>query len=182
VTSTVSLSAPAYAAGTVVAADRPSPAWTLIKLRRDGLPPLRFSGRLIARYRGIAPRVALWHDLGLYRTAAASFVVEIVAQHLVPSPDIAPLEPSGFQVRPARCHAALFETLDGALTRLETHDAACDVCPGISAPALSFNDPSIPPALLVMQATALQGFCGDVVRRYKIGVGAMLADIGLRDV
>ncbi|MGD0106968.1 MAG: hypothetical protein ABSC06_23460, partial [Rhodopila sp.] len=141
-----------------------------------------FSGRLIARHRGIAPRVALWHDLALYRTAAASFAVEIVAQHMVPFPDITQPEPSGFQVRPARCHAALFETLDDALTLLETHDAACDVCPGISAPALSFNDPKIPFALLMMQATALQGFCADVVRRYRIGVGAMLADIGLRDV
>ena len=159
----------------------PSPP-RFIRLRRDGLPPLCFTGRMIARHDGRVPGAMLWHDIGLYRAATATYGVEIVAQLLVAAPDPAPLAPNGVHSRPTCCHAALFDTLDGALTALESHDASQDVCPGVSAPSLSLNDPATPPAMLLMQAAVLQGFCRDVVRRYRIGVGVLLADIGLQDV
>jgi hypothetical protein len=141
---------------------------SLIRLRRDGQTPLRFSGRLIARYDGKLARANLWHDLALYRSANGGYAVEIVAL-TAPS-------------RPARCHAASVETLDAALTLLETHDAAADICPGISTPALALDDPSVSPAALMLQAAVLQCVCSDVVRRYRIGVGAFLASLGLQDI
>jgi len=150
--------------------------WGLVRLRRDGTHPLRFSGRLIARHDGAARRATLWHDLALYRTEQACFVVEIVAQLLVAAPRCER------RIRPARCHAALFDTLDGALTRMESHDPSHDVCPGIAVPAFRLDDPAVPAAMLMMHAAALQGLCRDVERRYRIGVGVLLADIGLREV
>lgn len=158
--------------------DPAATACRLIRLRRDGLPPLRFSGRIIGRHDGSVRRATVWHDVALYRTAAAAFAVEIVAQLLT---DV-PVEAFGLQVRPVRCHAALFETLADALTALENHDASQDVCPGISGPSLSLNDASVPTAMLMTQAAVLQGLCRDVVRRYRIGVGVLLANIGLRDL
>lgn len=154
---------------------RPS-AWSLIRLRRDGLPPLRFRGRLIARHDGAVRRASLWHDLALYRTPEACFVVEIVAQCVVDQPR------PGCQVRPARCHAALFETLDAALSRMETHDPTQDICPGTALPEFRPDDPAISTVSLMMQAAVLRGLCGDVARRYRIGVGVLLAGIGLMEV
>ncbi len=174
--------APGPGLGAGRSVDGSTPPWSPVRLRRDGLPPLRFHGRVIARYDGKVPGATLWHDIALYQTAAAGFGIEIVAQLLLPGPE-APQDTSGAGlVRPARCHAAAFNRLEDALTSLECHDASRDICPGISAPSVSFGDPAVPPAMLVMQAAFLQGFCRDVVRRYRIGVGVLLADIGLRDV
>lgn len=153
-------------------ADHCAPGWNLIRLRRDGEHPLRFSGRLVDRHDGAVPRATMWHDIALYRTAAAGFAVEIVAQRLAPSGT----------TQPARCHAAMFDTLDEALVRMETHDPAQDVCPGIAVPAFRLDDPAMPAATLMMQAAALHGLCRDVARRYRIGVGVLLAGIGLREV
>jgi hypothetical protein len=104
----------------------------------------------------------------LYRSANGGYAVQIVA--LTPP------------TRPTRCHAAAVERLDAALTLLETHDAAADVCPGVSAPAVTLDDPSVSPAALMLQAASLQCACADVVRRYRIGVGAFLASLGLQDI
>jgi hypothetical protein len=162
--------------------DNSAAPWGLIRLRRDGLPPLRFHGRTIARHDGRLPGATLWHDIALYRTATAAFAIEVVAQLAVAVPHRAQPALGDCLVRPARCHAAMFDLLDDALTALECHDASRDVCPGISAPSVSFGDPDVSPAMLVMQAAFLQGFCRDVVRRYRIGIGVLLADIGLRNV
>jgi hypothetical protein len=73
------------------------------------------------------------------------------------------------------------ETLDDALTMLESHDPTSDICPGLSAPAPALADRTISPAVLSLQAAALQTVCDDVTRRYRIAVGAFLAGIALRD-
>ena len=140
----------------------------LIRLRRDGLPPLRFLGAIIARHDGYYPGATLWHDLGLYRTTSGDYVVEIVAR-----------QTRATSTGPTRCHAICQPTLDAALLVLETHDPAADLCPGLSAPAL--GDRSVPPVVLAQQAAALQATCHDVTRRYRMGVGAFLAGIAMRD-
>jgi hypothetical protein len=153
------------------------PPWNPIRLRRDGQRPLRFAGRLIARHEGWVPQVTLWHDIALYYTADAGYAVEIVAQlseHASGS--------ASSQARAAVCHAALCDTLDGAVYLLENHDPSLDVCPGISAPQLVFDDPMVPAATLALQAAALQVFCDSVVIRYRIGVGVMLAGIGQQEM
>lgn len=127
---------------------------------------MRFLGRLIARHQGPAGEAALWHDLALYRTANAGFAVEIVANL-----------PRGDTSHPMRCHAEMFDTLDGALTMLETHDPCRDICPGLSAPAPALIDPAVSPVRLAFLAAALQSACHDIGRRYRIAVGAFLAGI-----
>ncbi len=145
----------------------------LIRLRRDGAAPLRFDGRLIGRHDGCVPGAALWHDLALYRTAGGGYAAAILAV----------LRTQGCNPPHAvACHAALADTLDQALTWLETHDAAADICPGLSAPALSVDDPHLPPAALMLQAAALYCACQDVVRRYRIGVGAFLSSLGRLEI
>ncbi len=146
------------------------PGWGLIRLRRDGQPPLRFVGRLIDRHQAPVDGDTLQHDLALYLTAAPGFAVEIVARAA-----------RGDRSYPVRCHADLFDTLDGALTRLETHDPSRDICPGLSAPAPAFTDPAVSPARLALQAAALQSACQDISRRYGVAVGALLARIALSD-
>jgi hypothetical protein len=143
--------------------------WSLFRLRRDGMRPLCFSGRLIARHEGWLPRVTLWHDLAIYLTATGDYAIEIVAR-LGAGPGVA-------QSRPVRCHAALFDTFDAALTQLETHDASRDICPGIAAPSPDFGDPAMSPASLAIQAALLHGFCQAVVQRYGVGVGSFLHNI-----
>ena len=146
------------------------PGWSVIRLRRDGLPPLRFAGRLVARHGGRPASATLWHEYGLYRTVAAGYAAEIVAWAA---------QPEG--PRPTRCHAMLFDTLDAALSGFEEHDAARDICPGLAAPELACRVTETPPAGLAMQAAALRVSCQDVTRRYRIGVGAFLAGIATAD-
>lgn len=157
----------------------PAIGWSLIRLRRDGLQPLRFSGQLIAQYDGRLPATRLWHELALFRTVDARYVVKIVAWHRA-APD--PSRIAGSDIQAVRCHATLFETLDDALGLLENHNAVGDICPTTFAPALAAHDPAVPATTRLMQATMLQGFCEDVLRRYRIGVGALLAGIGLRAI
>jgi hypothetical protein len=144
----------------------------LIRLRRDGQRPLRFDGDLIARHNGIIPHAPLWHDLGLYHAACGGYAVEIVAWRAGPA------APGTV----ARCHAFLAPDLDAALARLEGHDAARDICPGLSAPNVRLDDPALSPTALVMQAAALHGLRQDVVRRYRIGVGLFLSELAMRSV
>ena len=152
-----------------------------ISLRRDGLPPLRFFGHLIAQHDGRLPLVPIWHEIGLYRASNGGYVTRIVAYMAAESKS--PLTKNDTQgLHAARCHAASFETLEGALQLLEQHDASRDVCPGLSAPGIDFNDATLSPIALVMQATMLHSFCRDIMRRYRIGVGALLAGIGLREI
>ena len=75
-------------------------------------------------------------------------------------------------------------TRDAALLMLETHDPASDLCPGLSAPAVGDPVPggrTVSPVVLSLQAAALRAACHDVTRRYRIGVGAFLADIASRE-
>jgi hypothetical protein len=131
--------------------------WETIRLRRDGMPPLRFSGRLIARHP--APPGALSHGMALYDTVDAGYAVEIAAWS---------------EGRPARCHAAVFGGLEPALAMLEGHDATADICP----PLL---DGAMPAAELALRAAALRALCRDVEARYRAGVGAFLAAVALKE-
>jgi hypothetical protein len=136
-----------------------------LRLRRDGQPPLCFRGAEIGRHDGHAPQAGLWHDLALYRADAGGYVVSIVARM-----------PTGA----ARCHAARADTLEAALTLLETHDPGGDLCPGLSAPALDCCDPALSPASLIVRAAALRCALDDVGRRYRIGVGRFLMTLADR--
>jgi hypothetical protein len=145
-------------------------AWCPIRLRRDGLPPVRFSGYLLGRHSGALPAVTFWHDLALYRDQAGGAAAEIVAW-----------SGAGSAARRVRCHASILPALGDALRMLETHDPSADICPGVSAPPLAFGDPAITPVELSLQAAALRIFRQDVVRRYRIGVGAFLAGLGRQE-
>lgn len=132
-------------------------AWEVVRIRRDGQPPLRFTGRLIARH---TPRAdAVSHGMALYDVADGGYAVEIAAW---------------CGGRPVRCRAALCETLDRALTMLECHDAAADISP----PLL---DESLPAAELALRAVALRTLCRDVETRYRSDVGAFLASVALQE-
>lgn len=138
----------------------------MIRLRRDGMRPLCFSGHLIVQHDGWLPGARLWHDLFLYRVADGGFAVAIIAR-LGGGPDAR-------HASAVRCHAAQFDSLDRALTSLESHDAAADLCPGMSAPALDTFNPALSATVLRLQAARLQDFCRDVVSRYEAGAGAIL--------
>jgi hypothetical protein len=138
-----------------------------VRLRRDGQPPLRFLGAEIGHHDGHEPQAGLWHDVALYRDDAGGYVVAIVARMAAGA---------------ARCHAVRADTLDAALTRLETHDAAGDLCPGVSAPALDCDDPALSPATLIVRAAALRCALEDVERRYRIGVGRFLMALADRAI
>lgn len=140
---------------------------TQIRLRRDGEAPLRFLGQQIARHDGHAPGATLWHNLALYRGAAGDYAIQIVAW---------------IEAGPACCHAERAETLDAALTWLETYDPSVDVCPGITTAVLGFDDPAVSPACLAMQAASLRCIHHDVERRYRIGVGAFLMRLGDQEI
>ena len=148
--------------------------WSPVRLRRDGLQPLRFLGRLVARHDGRAPQAVLWHDLALYRTSPTGYAIEIVVRHS-PAPGITPWQP-------ACSHAALCDTLDDAMTLFESYDPLRDLCPGISAPASGFDNPALSPVALAIQSASLLGFSKNVVRRYGIGVGAFLNSLCLAGV
>jgi hypothetical protein len=148
--------------------------WSPVRLRRDGLQPLRFLGRLVARHDGQAPHAVLWHDLALYRTALTGYAVEIVVRYS-PAPGITPPQ--------STCsHATLCDTLDDAMTLFESYDPLRDLCPGVTAPAPGFDNPAISPVTLAIQSAALLGFSRDVVRRYGIGVGDFLNSLCLAGV
>ena len=131
----------------------------LIRLRRDGGFPLRFAGRLIARHDGRAPPATPWHDLALYRSAEAGYAVEIVACT---------------EAGPVRCHAILAETLDAALTLFESHDPVADLCPGVTAADLGFDETGLSSTRLAIQAAVLRCAGLDVERRYRVSVGRFL--------
>jgi hypothetical protein len=156
-------------------------SWGPISLRRDGLPPLRFSGYLIARYDGRVRHVPLWHDIALYRTQDGFYVTHLIVNFTLTSEDSVSPE-HGRANLAARCHAVAFQSLEEAVCSLEGHDASHDICPGLSAPALVVDNVVLSPAALAMQAMILRGFCQDAVIRYRIGVGALLAGIGLREI
>jgi hypothetical protein len=144
----------------------------LIRLRRDGEWPLRFPGRRIAHHAGsfldcTFPRAPLWHDLGLYRDAQGRYVVEIVARGA-----------SGF----TRFCAAQVDTLDAAIALFEAYPAADDLCPGLSAPAVRFDDPTVSAASLATQLAMLRHARHDVERHYRICVGAFLMTLVETDV
>lgn len=137
-----------------------------IRLRRDGMAPLRLTGAPLGRSEGWLPGAAIWHDLGVYRRAPAGFAVEIVAR-----------TPAG----PWRCHALTADTLDAVATVLEAHDSVRDICPGIASDAVALDDPELPLASLVLQAARLRATQLDVRRRYRIGVGRLLAALAWMD-
>jgi hypothetical protein len=143
----------------------PPPGWSAIRLRRDGLPPLRFAGRLVARHDRRPGGASLWHELALYRGMAAAAGVEIVAW--------AAGAAGPFR---ARCHAALFDRQDDALAFLEEHDAAADTCPGLTAPPCEGG-----PAERLLGAAALRAFRDDAVNRYRMSVGAFLMGIAVKE-
>jgi len=74
------------------------------------------------------------------------------------------------------------ENLDAAVEVFETYDAAQDLCPGLSAPTIAFDDLTISPAQVTLQAATLHLICQDVVRSYRASVGRFLADLGFEDV
>jgi hypothetical protein len=141
------------------------PGWSVIRLRRDGMRPLRFTGQLIARHDARPPAAALWHELALYRGPAAATGVEIVAWAARADGDFR-----------ARCHAALFDRQDDALAFLEGHDAMADICPGLTAPACGGGA-----AESLLAAAALRAFCQDAVCRYRAAVGAFLAGVAAKE-
>jgi hypothetical protein len=155
-------------------------AWRLIRLRRDGMMPLRFSGRPIARHQGTPVQAAVWHDLGLYQVADGGYAVDIVARASAAAGTHGwPFRRDGAAVR---CHAVLAATLEEALAVLEGHDAAADLCPGITAPAIVLDETIMSPATLLIQAAALNAALLDATRRYRIGVGAFLFRLARDDV
>lgn len=141
----------------------------LIRLRRDGHAPLRFTGGLFGHYAGHMSLIGVWHDLALYATATGTYATAIVAWHAMNSSPTA-----------VRHHAALHETIEAAVTHLEEHDPASDLCPGVSAPDVSLDGEHEPPVSLLLQAAALQAVKQDTLRRYRIGVGAFLATLASR--
>lgn len=132
----------------------------MIRLRRDGTTPLRFLGHPIAT--GGTGETGTWHELALYAGADGGYAVAITAYR-------------GQSAE--RFNAWLHDTLEEALCRLEGHDAARDVCPGLTGPACDSGDPAIPPLALAAQAAELRAFCLDVQRRYRTAVGTFLARI-----
>ena len=140
--------------------------YSTITLRRCGTKPLRFCGRLVARHDGSYPSATLWHEIAFYAVDDGGWATEIVARHADACSIIA-----------VRNHASLFETLDDAINRIETYNAIDDVCPGFGAPDLHLDDPTLPPALLALQAAALERFCHDIARRYRSTAGTLLASL-----
>jgi len=144
------------------------PEWRLIRLRRDGLPPLRFEGILLAHHTETQPSAApvetVWHELALYRVAtggyAAAIVVHFAAAALAP--------------RIIACHAVLMSELNLTIDWFERHDAGQDGVPGLSLPDVTFDNPAVPPARLLLQAARLAAMQRDIIRRYRIGVGTFL--------
>jgi len=105
--------------------------WQYIRLRRHGTSPLRFMGTKLHGQAGrasvIAAPVCVWHEVGLYVTAAQTFVVEIVGW----------AQDCHAHERRVRCHALEFDSLELALKALESHDPTADCCPETLIPRLS---------------------------------------------
>ena len=139
--------------------------WREIRLQRDGAPPLRFAGRLLARHRGGAPEMTAWHDLALYGTAAGQFVVEIVAWAGL----------FGGNIHRSRTHALHAVTLEAALNLFETHDPLGDLWPDTLPPATGFESPARAVAQLSLEVAALHATCHDMMLQYRGAVGQLLA-------
>lgn len=136
----------------------------LIRLRRDGAPPLRFAGRKLAAQDGACAQAGLWHEIGFYAGRGGDWALGITLWRASPRGRAA-----------VRCHAWRFDTLETAVVAVETHDAAGDVCPGIAAPELPLDDAAATPLTLALRAAGLERVRRDVARRYRIGAGALLA-------
>jgi hypothetical protein len=141
--------------------------WADIRLQRDGVPPLRFSGRLLGRHEGGAPGMTAWHDLALYDTATRQFVVEIVAWRGA----------FGEKAYRSCSHALPAATLDAALSLLTSHDPVGDIWPTILIPAETVGTPWQASAQIALEVAALYAACHDTTLHYRRAVGRLLAGL-----
>jgi hypothetical protein len=152
-----------------------APPATLIRLRRDGQPPLRFTGRLIAYHSGQAGMTACWHDLALYAAQPSSFAASITAQRGTSRAGADP-RAGAQEAEPVRCHAALWDGLEPAIRMFETHDAGRDAEAVLIAPLCRFRHLRGPAAWQHM--AGIEAARGALVHRYHAAVGTFLASLG----
>jgi hypothetical protein len=146
----------------------------LILLRRDGMRPLRFTGRLLAHHSGRSEGAGLWHELALYAAQPSAYAAAIIAQtEATRSCDREAIEANS---RPLRCHAALCEGLEPAIRMFETHDPAGDGGAHLIAPLFAAHEPAHGAA---WQVIAAQSALQETVHRYRACVAQFLAQIGL---
>jgi len=128
-------------------------------LRRSGSRPLVFAGRHLGQHSGYRVGTPLWHELNLYQTDDARYVVDIrVFSKAEGSQD--------------QFHVSLVDSLDEALLAFEGYDPRGDVIADFD-----LDDRNIAPAELMVHAAALRYRIADAVSQYRAVLGSFLQSL-----
>ena len=84
------------------------------RIKRNGARPLRFAGTELAMAMSYTPELAYWYEINLYRASGGSFFVAIRLFHQT-------------EDKTDTVEAWEFESLEDALWKIESYDAASDI-------------------------------------------------------